>query len=219
MRVSTDPPLSLGEEIANSISHGIGAALSVAALVVLLVLSATRGSAWHIVSCAIYGTTLILSYLSSTLYHALTPPRAKHVFRILDHSAIFLLIAGSYTPFILISLRNPAGVALLALVWSAAVVGIVFKSISRGADGVISGIIYVALGWAALLIIRPLLHALPLPAMAWIVAGGLFYTVGVAFFSMTWRYAHTIWHFFVLGGSVCHFIAILRYLVLSVRPV
>ena len=214
MRVSTDPPLGLGEEIANSITHGIGAALSVAALVTLVVLSALHGSAWHVVSCAIYGTTLLLSYLSSTLYHALTPPRAKHVFRILDHSAIFLLIAGSYTPFVLISLRNPLGVSLLALIWSAAVLGIVFKSVSHGADGWISGTIYVALGWAALVIVRPLLHALPPGAMAWIVAGGLAYTIGVAFFSMRWAYAHTVWHLFVLTGSVCHFVAILRYLVI-----
>lgn len=214
MQVSTDPPLGVGEEIANSITHGLGALLSIAALVVLLVYSVRYGTAWHVVSCSIYGTTLILSYLSSTLYHALTPPRAKHVFRIIDHSAIFLLIAGSYTPFILISLRNPAGISLLALVWSAAIAGIVFKSVSRGADGFASGAIYVALGWAALLIVRPLVGVLPGAAMAWIVAGGLSYTIGVAFFSMRWRYAHTIWHLFVLAGSVSHFVAIHRYLVL-----
>ncbi len=216
MQVSTHPPLALGEEIANSITHGIGALLSIAALVVLVVISALHGTAWHIVSCAIYGATLILSYLSSTLYHALTPPRAKHIFRILDHSAIFLLIAGSYTPFILISLRNPIGISLLSLVWLAAIVGIVFKSVSRGGDGVVSGVIYIALGWAALVIIRPLIHALPAAAMVWIVAGGLAYTIGVAFFSMRWRYAHTIWHLFVLAGSICHFAAILKYLVLPV---
>ena len=215
MKVSTDPPLALGEEIANSVTHGVGTALSLAALITLVVLSAQHGTAWHIVSCAIYGTTLLLSYLSSTLYHALTPPRAKHVFRIIDHSAIYLLIAGSYTPFILVSLRNPLGVSLLALIWSAAVLGIVFKSVSREGDGWVSGTIYVALGWAALFIVRPLLHALPSGAMAWIVAGGLAYTIGVAFFSMKWAYAHTIWHLFVLAGSVCHFIAILRYLVLA----
>ncbi len=215
MQVSQDPPLTVGEEIANSITHGLGAALSVAALVVLVTISAIHQTAWHVISCAVYGTTLILSYLSSTLYHALTPPRAKHIFRILDHSAIFLLIAGSYTPFILISLRNPVGIALLSLVWTTAIAGIVFKSVASGGDGFISGAIYVALGWAALVIIRPLIHALPPVAMAWIVAGGVAYTVGVAFFSMRWRYAHTVWHLFVLAGSICHFTAILRYLVLS----
>jgi hemolysin III len=214
MGTSLDPPLSLGEEIANSITHGVGALLSVVALIFLVTITALHSSVWHIVSCTIYGTTLILSYLSSTLYHAFTGPRVKHVFRIIDHSAIYLLIAGTYTPFILISLRTRLGVSLLILIWIAAVGGVVFKSVSREHNGIISSAIYIALGWAALLIIRPLLQAVPLPAMLWITAGGISYTVGVIFFSMNWRFSHTVWHLFVLGGSVCHFVAIFRYLVL-----
>jgi hemolysin III len=214
MGSSLDPPLSIGEEIANSITHGVGALLSVAALVVLVTISALHATTWHLVSCAIYGTTLILSYLSSTLYHAFTGPRVKRVFRIIDHSAIYLLIAGTYTPFILIAFRTQLGISLLILIWIAAIGGVVFKSTARDHNGIISSAIYIALGWAALLIIRPLIHAVPLAALGWIVAGGISYTAGVIFFSMQWRYAHTVWHLFVLGGSVCHFVAIMRYLVL-----
>ena len=214
METSVDPPLSLGEEIATSITHGVGALLSVAALVILVTITALHQSAWHVFSCAIYGTTLLLSYLSSTLYHAFTGPRVKYVFRIIDHSAIYLLIAGTYTPFILIAYRTRLGVSLLILIWISAVGGVVFKSVSREHNAIISSAIYIALGWAALLIIRPLIHAVPMPALIWITLGGISYTVGVIFFSMTWRFAHTVWHLFVLGGSVCHFIAIFRYLVL-----
>jgi hemolysin III len=214
MGTASDPPLSLGEEIANSITHGVGALLSVVGLVVLVTLTVLHHSVWHIVSCAVYGTTLLLSYLSSTLYHAFTGPRVKHVFRILDHSAIYLLIAGTYTPFLLISLRNRLGVSLLILIWIAAIAGVIFKSVTREHNELISSAIYIALGWAALLIIRPLIHAVPLPAMLWIAAGGVSYTIGVIFFSMNWRFAHTVWHLSVLGGSVCHFVAIFRYLVL-----
>jgi hemolysin III len=214
MGSSLDPPLSLGEEIANSITHGVGALLSVIALVILVTYSALHATAWHTFSVAIYGTTLILSYLSSTLYHAFTGPRVKYVFRIIDHSAIYLLIAGTYTPFILIALRTKLGVSLLILIWIAAIGGVVFKSVTREHNGIISSAIYIALGWAALLIIRPLLHAVPMPALLWITAGGISYTVGVIFFSMNWRFAHTVWHLFVLTGSICHFIAIFCYLVL-----
>jgi len=214
MQISLDPPLTLGEEIANSITHGIGALLSIAALVILVTLSALHDSAWHVVSCAIYGTTLLLSYLSSTLYHAFTGPRVKHVFRILDHSTIYLLIAGTYTPFVLIALRTRVGVGLLIVIWISAVSGVVYKCVSRGHSGMFSAAMYIVLGWAAIVIVRPLLHAIPLAAMGWLLAGGISYTAGVAFFAMRWRYAHTVWHLFVLAGSICHFTAILRYLVL-----
>lgn len=211
---SLDPPLSLGEEIANSITHGVGALLSVIALVILVTYSTLHASGWHTFSVAIYGSTLILSYLSSTLYHAFTGPRIKFVFRIIDHSAIYLLIAGTYTPFILIAFRTKLGVSLLILIWIAAIGGVVFKSVTREHNGIISSAIYIALGWAALLIIRPLLHAVPMAALLWITAGGVSYTIGVIFFSMNWRFAHTVWHLFVLTGSICHFVAIFRYLVL-----
>src|SRR4051794_7685648 len=148
---ATHPQLTLGEEIANSITHGIGAILSVAALVILVTFAALHKTAWHVVSCAIYGATLIFAYISSTLYHAFPGPRVKHVFRILDHSSIYLLIAGSYTPVVLIALRNPLCITVLVLIWVAAIGGVVFKSAITVHDGVISATLYILLGWAALL--------------------------------------------------------------------
>ncbi len=212
MDAALERQLTLGEEIANAITHGVGAVLSVAALVFLVTLAAIRGTTWHIVSCAIYGTTLILAYTSSTLYHSFTGPRVKRVFRILDHCSIYLLIAGTYTPFILISVRNRLGLALLVLIWVVSIAGVIFKSAVHHHDGIVSTTIYVLLGWAALLIIRPLLQAIPLTCFAWVLAGGLSYTAGVIFFASRWRYAHMIWHLFVLAGSICHFVAIAWFL-------
>lgn len=206
--------LTIGEEIANSITHGLGLLLSIAGLVVLVVFAALRGNAWHVASCSIYGATLVLLYLSSTLYHAFTGPRVKRIFRIFDHSAIFLLIAGTYTPFLLLGLRNWFGYTLLAIVWTGSIGGVVFKSIIPDQHGVVSTLIYTVLGWVGILAVRPMSHVLPMSGLLWIVAGGLFYTAGIIFFASRWRYAHTIWHLFVLGGSACHYAAILVYLVL-----
>jgi len=202
---------SIGEEIANSISHGIGAAVSVGALATLVVLAASRGTVWHIVSFSIYGTTLVLLYLSSTLYHALPGPRVKRVFRVFDHASIYLLIAGTYTPFMLVNLRGPWGWSLFAVVWTLAVAGVVFKSLFIGRFGITSAIVYVLMGWLVLVGVRPLLRVLPWHGFLWLLAGGAAYTTGVLFFASTRRYAHTVWHLFVLTGTVCHLMAVYLY--------
>lgn len=202
------------EEIANSITHGLGLALSVAGLVVLVVLAALRGTAWHIVSCAVYGTTLVILYTASTLYHGVRGPRVKRVLRILDHSAIYLLIAGTYTPFALVTLRGAWGWSLFGAVWGLALLGILWKIWFVDRFAVVSTTVYLLMGWLAVGAAKPLLAALPLGGLAWILAGGLSYTAGVAFFG--WRklpYAHTVWHLFVVAGSVCHFLAVLLYVI------
>ena len=202
---------TIAEEIANSITHGIGAAFSVAGLVILVVTAALRGTVWHIVSCAVFGVSLVLLYLSSTLYHALTARRAKRVFRILDHASIYLLIAGSYTPFELVTLRGAWGWSLFGVVWSLAVAGIIFQSVALGRWPGFSTGVYILMGWVAVDAFRPLLHALPWPGFLWLLAGGVAYTAGVIFFAASSKFAHTVWHFFVLAGSVCHFCAVYFY--------
>lgn len=206
--------VSIGEEIANSITHGLGVLLSIAGLSVLVTLAATRGTAWHIVACSIYGTTLVLLYLSSTLYHAIQAPRAKRIFRILDHSAIYLLIAGTYTPFVLIALRGWLGWTLFGLQWGLAIAGILFKSFVTERYEIASTVVYALMGWMGMVGIKSMYASLSFGGVAWILAGGLCYTVGILFFALNRRYCHAVWHIFVLGGSVCHFVAVLRYIVL-----
>lgn len=200
------------EEIANSITHGIGAALSIAALSILVVFAGLRGDAWRVVSFSIYGATLVLLYLASTFYHVFSNPRVKRVFHVFDHSAIFLLIAGSYTPFCLVTIRGGWGWSLFGVVWGIAIFGIVFKAFFTGRYNVVSTVLYIAMGWIAVIAIKPLVSQLPPGAFAWILLGGLSYTVGVIFYA--WErlpYGHAIWHLFVLGGSTLHFFAVLFY--------
>jgi hemolysin III len=208
-------PWKLGEAIANSVTHGIGALLSVIGLIVLVVLAALRGGPRLLVSVTVYGVTLCLLYCISTLYHAIPAPGARRVFRILDHSSIYLLIAGSYTPFTLVLLRGSWGWTLFGLVWAIAVVGVVFKAFATGRFGILSGCLYIATGWLVVIAIKPLLLVLSLSGFIWLMAGGLFYTGGMVFFAKDRcvPYFHMIWHLFVLAGSVCHFVAILRYVV------
>ena len=206
--------VSIGEEIANSVTHGLGLLLSIAGLCVLVVMAALRGTAWHVVACSIYGSTLVLLYLSSTLYHAIQSPRAKRVFRVIDHSAIYLLIAGTYTPFLLITLRGPLGWTLFGLQWGMAICGILFKSLTRGGYEIASTAVYALMGWMGVLGMRTMYASLHFHGVLWIVAGGLFYTLGIIFFAIDRRYCHTVWHLFVLAGSVCHFYAVLRFIVL-----
>ena len=206
-------PPTLGEEIANSITHGIGAALSIAGLVAIVAVAALDRPAWQVVACAIYGTSLVLMYVSSTMYHALTNERAKRVFKILDHSSIYLLIAGTYTPVTLIALRGPWGWTLFAVVRGLCVCGVVFKSLWIGRLKVASTVVYVLMGWCAVLAIRPLVAALTWAGFMWLLAGGLCYTAGVAFYVSSRRFAHFIWHLFVLAGSVCQYWAVFRYIV------
>jgi len=202
-----------GEEIANSVTHGVGLLLAAAGLAVLVTFAALRGTAWHVVGCSIYGSTLVLLYAASTLYHAIPAARAKRVLRVLDHSAIFLLIAGTYTPFTLVNLRGPWGWSLFGVVWGLALLGIVLQT-GKLRHPVLAVALYVVMGWTVVIAIRPLLHAIAPGGLALLVAGGLAYTLGIAFYA--WKrlpYAHSVWHGFVLLGSALHFFAILLFVV------
>jgi hemolysin III len=207
----------LSDILANAITHGVGAAFALAGGVCLIVASA-RGSAWLIVSCSIYATTLFLVYLCSTLYHSLVRTRARHVFHVLDHSAIYLLIAGTYTPFTLVSMRGPAGWTLFGVVWGLAIAGVVFKSLAVGRFPAASATVYLLMGWCIVFAIRPLLHAISWHGMIWLGAGGLAYTLGIVFFANDrLHFFHALWHIFVLAGSVAHYLAVLLYVVLPRR--
>jgi hemolysin III len=200
------------EELANSVTHGLGLALSVAAFALLLTLAILRGGALRIAACAVYGSTLVCLYAASTLYHSAVAPRLKRVFRIMDHSAIYLLIAGTYTPFTLILLHDRLGRTLLALVWTLALLGILLKACFVERFGVVSVVLYLALGWLGVIAVKPLLALLPVAGIVWLLAGGAAYTVGVVFYaSRRLPYAHALWHVFVLAGSACHYFAILLY--------
>jgi hemolysin III len=201
---------SLGEEIANAISHGVGLVAALVATPFLLVSAADDG-ALSTAAAAVFSATMVVLYLASTLYHALPTSRAKHVFRILDHSAIFLLIAGTYTPFTLGILRGPWGWTLFAIVWSVAAGGVVLKALGGFRYPRLSTVLYVALGWVVLVAVRPLWSLMPAAGWLWLLAGGLAYTGGVAFYASRVRYAHFVWHLFVLGGTACHFFAVLWY--------
>jgi hemolysin III len=208
----------LGDVLANAITHGIGAAFAIAGTI-FLIFASTRGSAWDVVSCSIFGVTLILVYLCSTLYHSLVRTRARNVFHILDHSSIYLLIAGTYTPFTLVSLRGPLGWSVFSVEWSLAVAGVVSKSLAmehfkKGRLAVLSAAVYLLQGWFVVFAIRPLIHAIGWHGVAWLGAGGLAYTLGIVFFALdSRRYFHAAWHIFVLAGSIAHYFAILFYVV------
>jgi hemolysin III len=205
-------------ELANSITHGIGAALAVAALVLLIVFASLRGTARHIVGASIFGSMLVVLYTMSTLYHSFRGPRVKTVFKVLDHSAIFLLIAGTYTPFCLATLRGAWGWTLFGLVWGLAALGITFKAIFIHRMEVLSLAIYLLMGWIMVIAIRPLWHSLPPGGLAWLFGGGLCYTAGASFYA--WhklRFHHAIWHLWVVAGSACHFFAVLWYVIPAPR--
>ena len=203
----------LGDILANAITHGIGAVLAVTGAVYLIAIS-MRGNAWHIISCAVFATTLVLVYLCSTLYHSLVRTPARHVFQVLDHSAIYLLIAGTYTPFTLVSLRGPVGWTLFGLVWALAVAGVIFKSVAVDRFAVTSVLIYLFQGWFVVFAALPLLHAIGWHGMMWLAGGGMAYTLGITFFALDrLRYFHATWHLFVLAGSIAHYFAILFYVV------
>jgi len=203
----------LSDILANAITHGVGAALAIAGAA-WLVIASTRGTVWQIVSCSVYATSLVLVYLCSTLYHSLVRSRARHVLQVLDHSAIYLLIAGTYTPFTLVSLHGTLGWWLFGIVWGLAVAGVVFKSFATGRFAVASALIYLFMGWFVIFAIRPLIHAISWDGMFWIAAGGIFYTLGILFFAYDrLRYFHALWHVFVMAGSVMHYFAVLFYVV------
>jgi len=199
------------EEIANTVTHGVGLLLSVAGFVVLLVLAILRGTAWHIVACSVYGASLIALYSASTLYHAVLSPRLKRALRVFDHSAIYLLIAGTYTPFLLLNLRGPWGWAIFGVIWGLAVAGVFFKLWFVDRVPRLSTALYLAMGWLVIIAAKPVLAHVPLTILLWLLAGGLFYSIGVIFYA--WKrlpYNHAVWHLFVLAGSTCHYFAVLR---------
>jgi hemolysin III len=206
----------LGDLLANAITHGVGALLAIVGAVWLIV-QAARGPALVVTSCSVFACTLVLVYVCSTLYHSLVRTRARRVLQILDHSAIYLLIAGTYTPFTLVSLRGPVGWTIFGLVWGLAVAGVVTKSVAmesfrRGPLAVVSGCVYLLQGWLIAFAVLPLYHAIGPHGMLWLVVGGAAYTLGIVFFALSrLRYFHATWHLFVLGGSVAHYFAVLFY--------
>jgi len=215
---STPHADSVAAETANSLTHGLGIVLSILALVLLTVAGATRGSARHVVGGVVFGATLVLLYSMSTLYHALRNPRAKRVFHILDHSAIYLLIAGTYTPFCLSTLRGPWGWSLLGTVWGLALLGVAFKSVFTGRFEMLSTGVYLAMSWMVLVAAVPLGRALHQGGLTWLLAGGVCYTAGVAFY--VWhrlKFHHAVWHLFVLAGSLCHVVAVLGFVIPPAR--
>ncbi len=203
---------SLGEEIANSISHGIGASLGIAALAILVTIAAKAGDAWRVVSFSVYGTTLVFLFLASTFYHSFPWPRVKMIFKLLDHIAIYLLIAGTYTPFTLVNLRGAWGWSLFGVIWGLAILGVLKTVLIKKRLKVFSLALYISMGWLIVIAAKPLLALLPVGGLIWLGVGGLAYTIGVVFY--LWKrlpYNHAIWHVFVLGGSICHFFGVLFY--------
>ena len=211
-----EAPSLILEELANSITHGVGLALSLVGLAVLLVFSILHGTGWHIAGCTIFGLSLVALYTASTLYHSLHSSRFTQTFKILDHAAIYLLIAGTYTPFTLVNLRGFWGWTLLSLVWALALLGIIFKVFFVNRFVVASTLAYIMMGWSCLLVIKPLLTLIPSGGLILLAAGGVAYTVGTIFFA--WKrvpYNHAIWHLFVLAGSICHYFAVILYVLPS----
>ena len=201
---------TLGEEIFNAISHGIGALLSVAGTVILIVFSALKGDPWAVVSSSIFGASLIILYTMSTLYHAITNKKAKAFFRIMDHNTIFFLIAGTYTPITLVPLRGALGWVLFGVVWGAATLGIVFNSIDLEKFRKPSVICYIAMGWVIVIAIKPMFETVNSMSLWFLLIGGLFYTVGVIFYAIkNIKYFHSVWHLFTIAGSVFHYFSIL----------
>lgn len=207
------PKYSLGEEIMSAVVHGVGALLSIAALVLCVVFSAHSGSSIAVLSSIIYGVTLIILYTMSTLYHSLAVNNAKRVFRIIDHCSIFLLIAGTYTPFTLIALEKPLGYILFSIIWGIAIIGIILNAIDLKKYKVISFISYLVLGWIIIFAYNPLKEAVPYGGILLLISGGVVYTVGAIFygFGKNVRYFHSIFHLFVLAASILHFLAIILY--------
>ncbi len=216
--MSADRPQSRREELANALTHGTGLAASLVGLPTLVLVAVNGGGARQVVACSVFAATLVILYAASTLYHALPPSRAKRVLRIVDHSAIYLLIAGSYTPFTLGVLSGAWGWTLFGVIWGLAAFGILYKTLLGFRFPRLSILLYVGMGWLAVLAIGPLAEALPAGGLVWLIAGGLCYTAGVPFYLRDrLRYRHAVWHLFVLAGSVCHYAAVLQYATVPLR--
>jgi hemolysin III len=202
---------TVGEEIANAVLHGVGGLLAIAALALLVVFAALYGSPWHVVSFSVYGATLVILYVSSTLYHGIQHRKAKRVFVILDYCAIYLLIAGTYTPFALVVMNGARGWTIFGIVWGLAAAGIVFKAIWIDKLQRLTLGLYILMGWIIVIDLGGVVRALPRVALFWLVLGGFLYTAGTLFFMMKARFAHAVWHIFVLGGSISHFFCVILY--------
>ena len=210
------PKYTLGEELVNSISHGLGAAFGIVALILCVVFGAFRGDAWRVVSGALYGSSMIVLYTISTLYHALGINRAKKVFRTLDHCSIYFLIAGTYTPYTLVSMRETSGLLIFGVVWAAAILGITLSAINVHKFRIVSMIIYIAMGWAIIFSIKDLIATVATPGTILLLVGGVLYTIGAVLYGIgkKKRYVHSIFHIFALGGSICHFISVFAYVII-----
>lgn len=200
------------EETLNVVTHAIGFLLSVVALVVLVFYASLNGDVWDIVSMAIYGSSLVILYFSSTVFHLIQDQKTRNRLNVLDHASIFLLIAGSYTPFVLVTLRGPWGWSIFGVVWGVAIAGIILKIFFTGRFNLLSTLLYLAMGWVIIIAIKPLYEALPFAGLMWLFGGGLLYSFGSIFFLINKiPYNHAIFHVFVLAGSICHFIAVFWY--------
>ena len=210
--MSNDSPHTAAEirdEIASALTHGLGAVAALAGGAVLITLTALHGDAWQLGASIVFGVTLLLLYTASTLYHAIQHPVAKGRLKVFDHCAIYLLIAGTYTPFTLIGLRGPWGWGLFIAIWSLALCGVIFKLFYTGRFKRLSTFIYIAMGWLIIVAIKPMLNSLDAWTLGWLLAGGVFYTLGTYFYHReSIPYSHAIWHLFVIAGSVCHFVAV-----------
>jgi hemolysin III len=201
--------IDLRDELVSALTHGLGAVAALAGGSVLITLAALYGDAWQLGASIVFGATLLLLYVASTLYHSIQHPVAKARLKVFDHCAIYLLIAGTYTPFTLIGLRGPWGWGLFIAIWTLAVAGVVFKLFYTGRFKLLSTAIYIAMGWLVIVAIKPMLGALDGWTLGWLLLGGVFYTLGTYFYHReSIRFSHAIWHMFVIGGSVCHFIAV-----------
>ena len=211
--MSTSREQTSGEELANSLTHGVGVVLTLVVGPLLVIIAARTEDVWRIVSAVVYATTLLLLFTSSMLYHGLRARGAKAVFQRIDHAAIYLLIAGTYTPFTLVTLRGPWGWSLFGIIWGLAITGVALKGTFGARLPALSTAVYLGMGWLAIFALRPILMNVAPRGIAWLVAGGLFYTLGVVFYvrDERYRYHHAIWHVFVLAGSIAHFCAILWY--------
>ena len=206
------PEYTLGEELFNSISHGVGVLLSIAALVLLIVFASINGSGYSLAAGIVYGLSLLILYTMSMVYHIVQSEKGKAIMRIFDHCSIFILIAGTYTPYLLITLDKPLGWTMFGIIWAMAVIGIILNSVNLEKFKVFSLICYIIMGWAVIFTIKPIINAVPPMGVFLLVLGGVIYTVGVIFYIIKkYRYMHSIWHLFVLGGSVCHYLSILLY--------
>ncbi|KOR44927.1 hemolysin III [Xanthomonas oryzae] len=210
MNADASPSTDLRDEIASAVTHGLGAIAALAGGSVLITLAAIYGDGWQLATAIVFSATLVLLYVASTLFHAIAHPGAKARLQVLDHCAIYLLIAGTYTPFTLINLRGPWGWGLFAAVWTIAAAGVIFKMFFTGRFRLLSTVLYLAMGWLIIVAIQPLLRSVDTWSLYWLLAGGLFYTLGTYFYQRdNQRYFHAIWHLFVLAGSTCHFVAVI----------